>query len=130
TLRSGIVLGVAGLVVLLLAVHVWRVDDGQTQRTYLLTTLVLLGLDVLLRVLADSSKDASLDQSLHWLVAAAVPVYLLAMYVPLFAFFFELTPLTLMQWTQILGIVAPAVALARASDRFADSSFRGALLRA
>ena len=117
-LRAGVVIGLAGLVVLLLAKQVWLVDDGRTQRTYLLTTLILLGLDALLRVLADSSKEATQDRHLRWMTAAAVPVLLLAMYVPLAADYFELTPLKLSQWVQILGIVVPAVALGRVSDRF------------
>jgi magnesium-transporting ATPase (P-type) len=116
TLETGCVIGVAGLAVLLLARHVWRIDGEQTQRTCLLTALVLLGLDTLLRVLADDPHGATFDRALRWLAAAAVPVYLLAMYVPLAAKFFELTPLTLMQWVQVLGVVAPASAVARLSD--------------
>jgi hypothetical protein len=41
------------------------------------------------------------------------------MYVPPFAIFFELTPLALTQWAQVVGVVAPASALARLSDRVA-----------
>ncbi len=137
-LRSGLVIGIAGLVVLLLAHHVWggylvaglgQVSQGhaaegvlevsaRTERTYLLTTLVLLGLDVLLRVLRDNGQEATFDRRLRWLAVAMVPVYLLALYVPPAANFFEVTPLALVQWGQVLAVVVPAAALARVSDRW------------
>ena len=135
-LRSGLVIGFAGLAVLLLAKHVWHVDDAKTQRTYLLTTLVLLGLDTLLRVLRADGEAATLDRRLRLWVAAAVPLYAVAMYVQVVvpilltpahvlwyvsagANFFELTALDLRQWGQILAVVLPAGLLARASDRHA-----------
>ena len=124
-LRTGAVIGAAGLVVALLAKHVWGADGEGAQRTYLLTTLVLLGLDALLRVLADSVRASSQDRHLRLLAAVAVPVYLLAMYVPWAAEFFNLTPLALTQWAQVIGIVAPAAALGRVSDRLSSPSGNG-----
>ncbi len=81
-LKVGVVIGVAGLAVLLLAKHLWGAESEQLQRTYLLTTLIPLGLNALRHALADSSKEGTLDRRLRWLAAAAVPVYLLTMYVP------------------------------------------------
>jgi magnesium-transporting ATPase (P-type) len=116
-LRTGAVIGLAGLAVMLLNRHVWR-DSGETlQRTCLLTTLILLGLDTLLRALADGGTAATLDRRLRWVPAGALPIYLAAMYVPAAASFFELAPLTPAQWLQLLVVVAPAAALARLSDR-------------
>jgi cation-transporting ATPase E len=116
-LTTGTLIGLAGLTVLLLARHAWAVSTETTQRTYLLTTLLLLGLDALLRVLNADRGSAPLDRRLPWLAAAAVPVYLVALYVPLAAEFFELTPLSLRQWGHVGAVVVPAVAMARLTDR-------------
>jgi cation-transporting ATPase E len=117
-LRTGLVIGIAGLAVLVLAKHVWHVDDAKTQRTYLLTTLVLLGADTLLRALRDTGIEATFDRRLRWLAMAAVPAYLLALYVPLAVEFFEVTPPNPAQWAHVLAVVVPAAVLARVSDRW------------
>jgi cation-transporting ATPase E len=153
-LRSGVVIGAAGLIVMLLSRR-WvephpryapagaagsvgmlaspatagpfqaaaalraekRLQQVRTQRTLLLTTLVLLGLATLLRALTDGEAGMLRgDRHLRWLAAAAVPVYLLALYVPLAAYFFELTPLTLGQWGKVLAVVGPACAVMWLSD--------------
>jgi cation-transporting ATPase E len=112
---TGIVLGVAGLVMLLLAGR-WYGDE-MTERTLLHATLVLLGLGNLLRVLTHG-ETAPLrgDTRFRWLALAAVPVYLATMYVPLTARFFELTPLSWPQWGLVLVVAAPAFAACKLID--------------
>jgi cation-transporting P-type ATPase E len=116
-LRTGIIFGIAGIVIMALARHVWDADE-RTLRTMLLSTLILLGITALLRAL-DDGEDHKLagDTRVRWLAFAALPAYLLAMYWPFSARFFELTALSLPQWTQVLGIAAPAYALSLVSDQ-------------
>jgi cation-transporting ATPase E len=120
-LRSGLVIGAAGIAVLLLAKYAWQIDDARTQRTYLLTALVLLGIDVLLRALADDAHEATFDRRLRWLAAAAVPAYLIALYVPVAAAFYEVAALAVNQWGHVLAVVLPAVVLARLTDRLSTA---------
>jgi cation-transporting ATPase E len=116
-IRTGVVFGLAGVTVLALARHAW--DYGEpTQRTLLLSVLILLGITALLRVLSDG-EDRPLvgDRRLRWLAAAAVPVYLVALYMPPAADFFRLTPLGWLQWLQVFVVAVPAYALTLLSDR-------------
>src|SRR5262249_46544351 len=90
--RTGVVYGLAGLVMLALAVHVWH-DDIRTQRTLLLSTLILLGITNLFRALKDGEGQPLVgDRKFRWLAAAAVPLYLLALDWPLSAEVFRLPP--------------------------------------
>jgi magnesium-transporting ATPase (P-type) len=94
------------------------VRQVQTQRTVLLSVLILLGLTTLLRVLTDGEAGRRPgDRKFVWLTLAALPVYLTALYWPPAAYFFELTPLTLGQWVRVLTIAAPAYGVMWASDR-------------
>jgi cation-transporting ATPase E len=117
-LRTGAVFGLAGVAVLYLAKHVWEIDKEERQRTMMLSVLILLGITAVLRALDDGGDQALRgDRRLRWLAAGAVPVYLLAMYWPLPADFFELTPLSFLQWWQVLAVAAPAYGLTLLSDR-------------
>jgi cation-transporting ATPase E len=90
----------------------------QTQRTVLLSVLVLLGLTTLLRLLTDGEVGRRPgDRKFVGLALAAVPVYLAALYWPPAAYFFELTPLTGGQWGRVLAVVAAAYGVLWASDR-------------
>jgi cation-transporting ATPase E len=112
-LRTGLVLGAAGVVVLLLARH----EKDEVARTELLTALVLLGIGTLLRALRDGETGRVRGDGKTYLwAAAAVPMYLLVLYWPLAANFFELTPLAISQWTRVLLVVAPAFVLTLVSD--------------
>ncbi len=117
-LRTGIIFGIAGIILMAFGTHLWHADE-RTLRTMLLSMLILLGITALLRVLNDG-EDRKLagDTRVRWLALAAVPVYLLAMYWPFAARFFELNPLGLTQWAWVLGIAAPAYALCLVSDHF------------
>jgi cation-transporting ATPase E len=115
-LRTGIIFGIAGVVVMAFAKHIWDAD-AKTVRTMLLSSLILLGITALLRVINDGEdRPLAGDTRVRYLALAAVPAYLLAMYWPLSARFFEISPLGLVQWAQVLGIVAPAYGLSVASD--------------
>jgi cation-transporting ATPase E len=103
-LRTGLVIGLAGLLLLWLANGVWH-DDEKTQRTLLLSLLVLLGLTTLLRALSDGERWGwSLAGAAGWWTAAALPLYLAVMYWQPVGGFFALTPLTLGQWAAVLPI--------------------------
>jgi cation-transporting ATPase E len=103
-LAAGLIVGVAGLAVLLLSA--WCLgDDPQTQRTLLLSTLILMGLASLLRALPAWNSWLAL-----W-PTPALAVYGLVMYWPLTAAFFELTPLAGGQWGLVLAVALPAAAV-------------------
>jgi magnesium-transporting ATPase (P-type) len=115
-LRTGAVLGIAGLVALFVSARLWG-DDVATQRTVLLSTLVLLGVTTLLRALTDGeAAPLAGDRRFRWLAAAVVPAYLLAMYWPPSARFHELTPLDLGRWTGVLAVAAVGWAGVRLAD--------------
>lgn len=95
---GGLAVGAAALAVWLYAA--WGADaDRDTQRTLLLTTLVLAGLGNVL-IVGEGER-----RLLVW-VALALPTYLAVLYVPWSAYFFALTPLSPAQW------LAPALAAA------------------
>ena len=90
----------------------------KTQRTLLLSLLILLGITTLWRALRDG-EEATLhgDRRFWWLGVAAVPAYLAAMYWPFSAGFFQLAPLDAAQWTLVIGFAAAAYGLSVLSDR-------------
>src|SRR5262249_58851134 len=100
-----------GLVVLgLLLMSVWRwEDDVQTQRTVLLSGLVLLGWVNLWRALGDGEDgEPTGDHLLRWLPVAGLGIYLTIMYVPVAASFFQMTPLSAGRWAWVALTVAAA----------------------
>jgi cation-transporting P-type ATPase E len=115
-LRTGLVIGVAGLLMLWLSNRVWQ-DDEKTQRTLLLSLLVLLGLTTLLRTLRDGEMQAwSHRGAVVWWAAAALPLYLAVMYWRTVGGFLALTPLTLGQWATVLSIACGSFLLLLLSD--------------
>ena len=124
---AGAVMGAAGLVVMLVGTR-WYGDE-QTLRTLLLSTLIVLGLGNVLRLVRDRDGRRSKGNGrLYAWTAAALPLYLAVMYVPPLghtqngtplsaAHFFALTALDLTQWGFVLGVAAPALALCLAADR-------------
>jgi hypothetical protein len=80
--RTGVIFAVAGVVLLALSKHLWGHDE-KTQRTMLLTMLVLLGITVLQRVLTEGNhQPLAADRRLRWLSLIVIPGYLIAMYWP------------------------------------------------
>jgi cation-transporting ATPase E len=117
-IRTGVVFALAGWTILFLSAQVWNPGDPRTQRTLLLSVLILLGITALLRALTDGETQPLVgDTRLRWLAAAAVPAYLVAMYWPLSRSFFRLEPLTWHQWLQVLAVTLPAAGLSLWSDR-------------
>jgi hypothetical protein len=97
-LRTGVVIGFAGLLLLWLSTRAWP-DDDKIPRTLLLSFLVLLGLTTLLRALSDGKARLSpSDRRFRWLTAAALLVYVAVMYCRPIGGFFALVPLTMSQW--------------------------------
>jgi cation-transporting ATPase E len=116
--RTGVVFAAAGVALLAVANHVLECDV-KTQRTLLLSLLVLLGITALLRALRDGEPEGLRgDARFRWIAAAAVPTYLAAMYVPPAAAFFQLTGLDLGQWAWVLAIGVAGYATTLASDRW------------
>jgi cation-transporting P-type ATPase E len=124
--RTGLVFALAGLAILLLSAHVWGMEPAG-QRTLLLSTLVLLGVTALFRVLTDGEHVRSgRDTPIRFLALLAVPVYLAVMYCPATAGFFQLEPLRLAEWLGVLSVVLPGYALCLLSDSlFCPGSQRG-----
>jgi cation-transporting ATPase E len=123
--RSGVLIGLGGLALLLWAVHVADYDV-KTQRTLLLSMLILLGITVLWRALRDGEESLRADNRFRWLGIAAVPAYLASMYLPLSAQFFQLVPLDAGQWLLVAITVAVTAALTLLSDQWRPSSDRAA----
>jgi cation-transporting ATPase E len=113
-IRTGVIFAASVVVVLVLST-----DHGEkVQRTMLLTVLVMLGITALLRVLTDGEeKPLAGDSRFRLLAALVIPVYMLVMYWPFSARFFELAPLTLGQWGLVLIVAAGGYGLTLVSDR-------------
>jgi cation-transporting ATPase E len=116
-LRTGVVFGVAGIAILLLA-QALRPEDEEWQRTMLLSLLILLGITALLRALTDAEPQSLRgDRRFRLLGALAIPVYLTAMYWPLAADFFRLTPLGITDWALVVLTALAAYGTCLVSDR-------------
>jgi cation-transporting ATPase E len=119
--RTGVVFAVAGVVLLALSKHLWDHDE-KTQRTMLLTMLVLLGITVLRRVLTEGThQPLAADRRLLWLSLAVIPAYLVAMYWPFSAHFFHLTMFRPVQWLQVLAVALPTYAVSLLTDRLSSA---------
>ncbi len=99
-LAAGSIIGIAGLLVWSVSAKLLG-DPEMMRRTLLLTTLILLGLGNLL-VIARRTVWA------RWWAAAAVLVYVGVMYLRPTAHFFELSPLSLVQWMSVIAVAAAA----------------------
>lgn len=125
-LVTGLASGLAGLGVMLLSARV--LDDPEiTQRTMLLSTLVLLGLGNLPRVLtAEGEQLTWTDRKFLWWPPLAVGLYALMMYWPLAADFFQLAPLDLTRWAIVFGATVAALLACVTWDRLAVNPLRAA----
>ncbi|MFO0841361.1 MAG: HAD-IC family P-type ATPase [Gemmataceae bacterium] len=113
-LWTGLITGVAGLLVSVVSARAWG-DGVWMQHTMILTTLVLLGWVTLYRVAGE-------DRRLRFLPLAGAVVYLLVMYVPPVAGFFELEPLSAGRWGFVAVVAGAAAALMWVSDRLRGGS--------
>jgi len=116
--RTGIVSAVAGLAVLALSLFLWPDVSEETQRTLLLSTLILLGLTALFRALTDGEQQRLQgDSKFRLLGMLAIPVFGVAMYWPPAAWFFELDALGLGEWFLVLVVTGVGYGLTLFSDR-------------
>jgi cation-transporting P-type ATPase E len=116
--RTGVLFALAGIVIMAFAKHACDCDE-KTQRTMLLSVLILLGITALHRVLSEGCDEMLVaDKRLTWFALAVIPVYFVAMYWPVSARFFQLTMLSALEWLEVLAVVAPTYALSRFSDRW------------
>jgi cation-transporting ATPase E len=115
-LRTGVVIGLTGLGLYWQASRLYP-DDTQTQRTMLLTLLVLFGLLTLLRALRDGMWGGQPeDRAVRLFAAAAGAMYLCVLYIRPTAYFFDLAPLSIDQWQLIVAWALPGWGLTLASD--------------
>ena len=110
-LPTGLVMGLAALLSFLLSAW-WRGEALKTQQTMLLSTLIVLGLANMLRVLGDQEgRGGWADICLCLWLLVALLLYAGVMYLPWTRNFFELTALSLRQWGLVLAVAVPALAL-------------------
>lgn len=120
-LRTGLIVGATGLTVLWLAARTWG-EDEVAQRTLLLATLIILGAGTLLRALVDgergrlSAEMARSDLALYVVAFCAVPIFVIVLYVPLTASFFELRPMSWLQWGRVSAAASVALVALLLSD--------------
>jgi magnesium-transporting ATPase (P-type) len=123
---TGLVVGLAGLAVFLLAAHVLG-DPVPEQRTMLLSTLILLGLANLPRVLTTEGERLTFtDRQFLWWIPAALLLCAVEMYWPPAADFFQLTPLPVSRWGVVVAVAATGFLLCLGLDRLGSVNPRAA----
>ena len=125
-LRTGVMFGLAGIAILLIAGQS-HASDESGQRTMLLSVMILLGISALWRALTDG-EPAQLrgDRRFRLLGVLAIPVYVTAMYWPAPywpapqwstpAVFFKLTPLGMVDWGIVLLVVGVTYGMCLVGD--------------
>jgi cation-transporting ATPase E len=117
-LRTGLIQGAVGLIVVLLASRVWM--EKQASQTLLLATMIGIGISSVFRVFADgATTPPNTKRAIFGIAAAAFPILAVAMYLRPAAAFFELIPLTLLQWGKVAGAIGTAILLILGFDRLA-----------
>ena len=115
-LRTGTLFGIAGLIVLWLSVHPWH-ETVETQRTLLLSVLIMLGLTGLIRASTDRESAPQMSLRIYYLLGlVCLSLYSGAMYLPSIADFFQLTALSLWQWLRVIGVVFVANVICQKVD--------------
>jgi hypothetical protein len=90
----------------------------ETQRTLLLSGLILLGMTAMIRALTDGESHPRVaGVRFHVLAPVCVSLYLALMYWPPSSNFFRLTPLSPWEWGRTLVVVLPVYALSLLTDR-------------
>ncbi|MGZ3383396.1 MAG: cation transporting ATPase C-terminal domain-containing protein [Isosphaeraceae bacterium] len=93
-------------------------EPVETQRTLLLSVLILLGMTAMIRALTDrESRSRVAEVKFYLLAPVCVSLYLAVMYWPPSSDFFRLTPLSPWKWGRTLGGVVPVYALSLLTDR-------------
>lgn len=95
----------------------------ETQRTLLLSGLILLGMTAMIRALTDGeSRPPVADLKFYLLAPVCMSLYLAVMYWPTSSGFFWLTPLSAWQWGRTLGVVVPVYTLSLLTDRITSAT--------
>jgi cation-transporting ATPase E len=116
--RTGLIFGLAGLVMQITATFFLHDADRRMPGTLLLSMLILLGLGALWQVLRGATMRATTADRLLWAwLLLALPVYALAMYWRLLGDFFHLAPLGPLRWGLVLAVAAPALLLSLLAER-------------
>jgi cation-transporting P-type ATPase E len=116
-LTRGMCIGLGGLAILWLAVHVRGYVQAPMQRTLLVTMLIIHGLAVVAQLalgLSGTSRQRSL--LLAWPLIA-LGLYVGVMASPSSAYFFELQSLEFIDWNLAIGVAAVSLAFATALER-------------
>lgn len=119
-LRTGIIIGGSGLLLMFLAGRIFGPDVG-LQQTLALTLVTGLGLVTLLRLLREGeSRKLAGDRWFYWLIGLDILVFLGVMYFPRLTFnFFEVRSLGLEHWGLVAVVGVPAMGLLYLSDWWA-----------
>jgi len=125
-LRTGILFGIAGIVIQFLAQDL-HPGEEPTQRAMLLSTLVLLGISALWRAL-DDGEPAHMprDWTFRMLGLLAIPLFLFAMYTPFAAEFFELVRLGWTEWAYVSAVALATYGATLLTDRVSNPFARSA----
>lgn len=116
--RTGIIIAIGGLCVLFGSALVHD-GDPTTQRTLLLTLLILAGVTVVFRALTNGEPARLIGDTRYRLLAIlAIPAYAAIMYWRLAADFFQLKPLSAPEWIGVIAAAAVAYGLSALSDRY------------
>jgi cation-transporting ATPase E len=116
--RTGLIFGLAGLVLQITATFSLLDADRRMPGTLLLSALILMGLGALWQVLRGATMRATTADRLLWAwPLLALPVYGLAMYWRLLGDFFHLAPLGPARWGLVLAVAVPALLLSLLAER-------------
>jgi cation-transporting P-type ATPase E len=123
-LQTGIVLGIAGTV--LLMISAWgRGDTPMLQRTLLLALMIVLAIQTVFRVIRQElSWKTFNDWLLLTLTGIAVLMFLLMTQWSRSADFFRLQSLSLAEWGLVLAVVFPAAIIMEIMDRQTQNNSR------
>ncbi|MCI0683826.1 MAG: HAD-IC family P-type ATPase [Gemmataceae bacterium] len=120
-LRTGVLFGVAGIAIMLIAGYLHGHDPQEErwrwQQTMLLSVMILLGITALFRTLTDGeSGQVRGDQRYRLIGIAAIPAYLIALYWNP-GDFFEVMPLGYVEWGWVILVAGVTYAATLAGDR-------------
>lgn len=115
-LVTGLTSAVTGVTLLYLCKHHWMYDEA-TQRTFLLTMLIALGMTALWRSIRHDGQNLLMDKWLLGLSLLIMPIYAVFMYWPLTADFFRLTPFGGGEWCKVSVVIISAYLITLLVDR-------------
>jgi cation-transporting ATPase E len=116
-LRTGVVFALAGMAILGWYAQVVH-NESAAQRTLLLSVLILLGVTAVFRALTDGEPRRLVgDNSYRLLALAAIPAYMLILFAPPTANFFQLQPMSFLHWADVMAAVIAGWGFSSLTDR-------------